>query len=233
MTDLLPVRMMPLGDMQVIKFTTALFSVSMSPIFLPIRFSWGKFVIACIQVVGNILVIQPPFLFAMDEEKHEQYPRYWLGVSISLGYTVLGAMCYILSFKLKDRLTVLHMLVFQFIGFIPSIPVTYALEMENRFFSNLNAWNLTLTDWLLLLAITVMTNIKIICIINAAILAEPAVPNSVRLVEIPFGIFLEAVLFHSTPTYLTLIGSAIVILAACGIATYDHIFVKQTEDTRL
>ena len=206
--------------MLVIKFTTVIFTVILSPLFLPPKFSPGKFFIACFQVVGNVLVIQPPLLFP-DDNKRENYPQYWLGFSIALGYALFSTISVIIIFRLKKHATLWHLLFWQSVGFAPSIPVLVAMGRENRIFTDFTT--ISPIDWLLIWGAVALFTIKLICIINASKLAEPVIPNSVRLVEIPVGIFLEAIFFTDTPNYLSVIGSIIVISSACVITCYDKI----------
>ena len=127
------------------------------------------------------------------------------------------------------------------LGIFPVLGVSYYLKMDFRLFSYkilvippLEFFILLLVAFLFSIKYSIHDNYKktlyvfkyfrLILIIFACKFAEPAIPSSVRTLEVPLGIATEAILFSIFPDLLTYIGTAIALICVISIACYDRIF---------
>ncbi len=88
--NLAAVQLMPLGDVLVIRFTSIVFTVIFAIFIIKTKPVIGKFVIVAVQVVGTVLVVQPPFIFGRGKETDSKY--YWLGFAVAIGGAALSGI---------------------------------------------------------------------------------------------------------------------------------------------
>lgn len=192
---------LPLGDVTTIHYTSPVFTALIAAYFLKEvsgRFVWaGSF----LSLAGVLLIAQPGFLFG-----ESGLPS--LAVAAALGGAVLSACAY--TFVRKLRQTDHHLVViywFCAIGFLLSLPLALPVAL----------WP-TPREWLLLLAVGVVTQIAQVFLTKGLQLEAAGKGTSIGYVQIVFAFLWGMAFFGDIPSVWTLAGVAVIIAGVMVVA---------------
>ena len=226
---------MPIGDLIVICFTAPVFSVLLDRIVLKRSFTLLSICLCFLIVIGDVLVIQPPFIFpkvesepnathdtqlseeSMSVEKHGEH--YFLGVALCL-YTaaaisvanVVGAKCNKMDISTSKLMLVsgCSSLILSLVStvFLPNRVLSdpQSLTTEAAVLLPVSATITMLAYWTITLAISITSNPTLIAIL--------------RSTEILISLVTESVWWNQLPGTLSLLGALLV--SACVLAMSAH-----------
>jgi len=247
------IQFMPIGDLIVISFCSPVFSVFLDRIVLKRPITFLAIFLCLLMVVGEVLVIKPPFIFGQSDgttedssslsstgnitsasDSHQEQIStdnglYYLGVLLSLYVAIAGAAANVLNAKC-DQLGVTTsqlMLVSGFSSLILSF--ISSIFILNRIL--VNPLSFTLKGAVLLPVSGVLTMIAYWTITLAvSITSHPTLINMLRSTEIILSLITECIWWSRLPTLLSLLGSLLV--AGCVICMTGHdSIIKRFQDT--
>jgi len=205
---------MPIGDLIVICFTAPVFSVFLDRIVLKRSFTLLSICLCFLIVIGDVLVIQPPFIFpkedsehnathdtqlseeSMSVEKHGEH--YFLGVALCL-YTaaaisvanVVGAKCNKMDISTSNLMLVsgCSSLILSLVStvFLPNRVLSdpQSLTTEAAVLLPVSATITMLAYWTITLAISITSNPTLIAILRSTEILISLVTESVWWNELP------------------------------------------------
>jgi len=221
---------MPIGDLIVICFTSPVFSVFLDRIILKKNITILSMLLCFFIVVGDVLVIQPPFLFkeenvgenetddAQRAKKHN--PNYYLGVALCL-YTagavsvanVLNAKCSKMKVSTPKLMLVsgISSVILSIISvlFLPNRVLTNPASLPTKSAALLPvSGSLTMVAyWTKTWAISIAGNATLIAML--------------RSTEILISLVTESIWWNEVPDTLSLLGALLVSLCVLGMAGHD------------
>ena len=190
---------LPLSLVTTLSFTTPLFVLLLSNIFLKESLGWHRILATCLGFVGILVIAQPTLAFNNS-------------VFLLIGSTILFASLDILNKKLliKDE-TLLSMLFFSALGTtVLSFPFV------------LSGW--VTPSWLDLMTLFFLgtgANLILYCLLKAFSYGDLSSLQPFRYVELLFSSALGFVLFGEWPTGSTLWGACFIIPATFYVAIYE------------
>merc|ERR1711872_246156 len=224
------IPLMPIGDVIVICFTAPVFSVFLDRIVLHKPLSFLSIFLCLFIVVGDILVVQPPFLFYQEPanlkeeksltEKHGEL--YFTGVALCLYTALSSAVANVVStqcFK-KNITTSDIMMVIGSSFFLLSIIST--IFLPNRLVSNPQIIPLKEALFLPVSAIMVMTGFWMMTL-AISITGQPTLVTMLRSTEILISIVTESLWWGQMPGFVSIIGSLLVTICVLGMAAKEDI----------
>ena len=224
--DLGAVRLMPLGDVLVVRYTSVVFTLIFTVIILRVKTVIGKFIVGAFQVIGTVLVVQPPFLFGSDDEdsKQAKHANYWVGFFIAIGGAACSGISFVLVAKLKDGATLIEMMLWQSLAFFIAVPITLILKMDNKIL--FQHQQVSLLELALFSGLALGFNLKVIFVVMASKMADPAIASSARTLEIPMVLLIEIFAFAIIPDLLTAVGTLIAVGCVILMACYERLFQR-------
>lgn len=193
---------LPLADSTVIHYTNPLFVAILAAIFLSERIGSRELAGVSISLVGVALITRPSFLFG-GESRLDLFP-----VSIALIGAFAAACAYTAVRALGETD---HPLVVVF--YFPLIATPLAIP---------TAWPVlswpTWSGWLLLLGVGVTTQIAQVLMTKGLHLEAAGRATSITYLQIVFAFIIGVVVFSETPTWGSLLGSALIIGSSIFVA---------------
>ena len=226
---------MPIGDLIVICFTSPVFSVFLDRVVLKRSFTILSVCLCLLIVIGDVLVIQPPFIFPAEYSEHnathdtqiseesrsveKHGEHYFLGVALCL-YTaaaisvanVVGAKCNKMDISTSKLMLVsgCSSLILSLVStvFLPNRVLSdpQSLTTEAAVLLPVSATITMLAYWTITLAISITSNPTLIAIL--------------RSTEILISLVTESVWWNQLPGTLSLLGALLV--SACVLAMSAH-----------
>ena len=225
--------MMPVGDMIIIIFSAPVFTVLMSRVILKRKITFLSFSICILIVVGDVLVVRPPFLFSDDYKERSSSnfdasvflhnvqshgSKYFIGVGlVTLGAFTSGVAYSVSALFIQkggtSNLLVLSNGLISFILSFAAMPV-----IENRIV--VNPATLTLKSWLCIFSVVLLHTLSYFQTTKAIALTDrPTLITVFRSLEIPFSLITESIWWSHIPPTLSIVG-ALLILVCVTIMTY-------------
>ncbi len=198
---------LPLADATALGFTQVLFVALVSKLFLSESVNLSRFITLIIGFVGVILVVQPSF-----ESASLLYTL--LGLAAAFGAAV-AVVCVRQMSKTESR-TVLLTYQAVFVGLIAFIPSLFVWQWP------------TVTQWLLLILVGVISSIAQWIGVTAYKLAEANVVANVEYAKIIYSLLFGYFLFSELPNTLALMGVLITITSA-ALPLLINLYKKRTD----
>jgi drug/metabolite transporter (DMT)-like permease len=197
------VTVLPLAEATVIHFTNPLFVAIAAPFLLGERVGPRELGGVVLGMIGVIFVAQPALLFGGAGVTLSP-----LGVGVGVLGAVFGASASIVVRKLRTE----HPLVVVFHFPLLVVPLTLPFVIP--------VWvTPTPREWLLLLAVGLVTQIGQLKMTEGLKLEPAARASAISYVQIVFSFGLGFALFHEVPTPLTWIGAALVAVGTLIVAS--------------
>jgi len=224
------IPLMPIGDVIVICFTAPVFSVFLDRIVLHKPLSFLSIFLCLFIVVGDILVVQPPFLFNKDSsnlkeekaltEKHGEL--YFTGVALCFYTALSSAIANVVSTQcFKKSITTSNiMMVIGSSFFLLSIIST--IFLPNRLITNPQIIPLKEALFLPVSAFMVMTGFWLMTL-AISITGQPTLVTMLRSTEILISIVTESLWWGQMPGFLSIVGSLLVTFCVLGMAAKEDI----------
>ena len=229
------IPVMPIGDIIVIVFAAPVFSVFLDRIVLKRLLTILSVSLCFLIVLGDVLVVQPPFIFgedtmnetslnADDEEpsqrKHGQY--YYVGVGLCVYGAAAGAVTNVFGAKCsqKNISSSQLMLVSGISSFLLSL--ISASFLPNRLLTS--PQSLSLKSAILLPVSAGITMVAYWTITLAiSITHHPTLISMLRSTEILISLVTEALWWNELPGTISLLGSLLVAACVLTMAAHDKI----------
>jgi len=227
------IPLMPIGDLIVISFTSPVFSVFFDRIVLKRTLTVLSICLCLFIVIGDVLVVQPPFIFGedndlnnttnssmmMETESEKQGNMYYLGVGLCVYAAASGALANVVGARCNkmDISTSQLMLASGFSSLLLSLVSTSFLP--NRLVTD--PLSLTLPAALLLPVSAIITMLAYWTITLAvSITRNPTLISMLRSTEILISLVTESIWWGKPPGTISLLGSLLV--AACVLSMAAH-----------
>jgi len=224
------IPLMPIGDLIVLCFTSPVFSLFLDRIIGKRFLTFLSILLCFLIVVGDILVVQPPFIFngtSVDPDGEENEVRhrgshYYLGVTLCLYGAIAGAVANVIGAQCNKRNISSSCLMLVSGSFSLVLSLTTSIFLTNRLISH--PADLSLKAALLLPASAALTMIAYWTITLAVSLTRhPTLISMLRSTEIIISQFTEAIWWHQLPGPLSLSGSLLVSACVLAMAAHDKI----------
>lgn len=233
------IPLMPIGDLIVISFSSPVFSVFLDRIILKRMMTFLSIGLCFLIVLGDILVVQPPFMFKEEDsnnnstddlletaedgpsqEKHGQY--YYVGVGLCFYIAVAGAASNVVGAqcnKMKISTSQL-MLVSGFSSLLLSLIST--IFLPNRLLTDPQSLSLKAAALLPVCGAITMVAYWTITL-SISITKRPTLISMLRTTEILISLVTESLWWNQLPGLLTLFGSLLVAVCVLTMTAHDHI----------
>jgi len=231
------ISLMPIGDLIVLAFTSPAFTVFLAFLILKQELTLLKIFLSFTIIGGDILVVQPPFIFGHQTSQEfvptnftdddfisiEEVPghntNYFIGAGLCIGAALAASTAQIYSTKLSsigvsNNILMLTAGTFNFLysfAFIPIIP--------NRL---LNGDGLSTNGYYILPVAAALTIGAFWCVTLALdYLRDPTLVGMLRSTEILFSLITESIYDNCLPNPISLTGSMVVLICVCCMALHD------------
>ena len=232
------IPLMPIGDLIVISFTSPVFSVFLDRIILKRIMTFLSIGLCFLIVLGDILVVQPPFLFKEEsnnnstdnlletaedgppQEKHGQY--YYFGVGLCFYAAAAGAAANVVGAQCNKMMisTSQLMLVSGFSSLLLSTVST--IFLPNRLLTDPQSLSLKAAALLPVCGAIAMVAYWLIAL-AISITKRPTLISMLRSTEILISLVTESLWWNQLPGLLSLFGSLLVAVCVLSMAGHDHI----------
>lgn len=206
---------MNIGDASAIIFSSPLITAILAAVFLKEKFTIFNLVATMVSFTGVVLVARPPFIFGTNEG--ESQFRFAIAGIAFVG--ALGNSFAILNIRKIGNRVDSYVITYYFsiVSFIVPL-IIFSITAAYRLPPCGNA------RWLLIL-IGVLGFLGQITFTRAVQLEKATLVAVIRTTDVIFGYILEIIIFHSTPTLLSIFGSLLVIAgsSALGIKKWCEI----------
>lgn len=243
------IQFMPIGDLIVISFTSPVFSVFLDRIILKRLLTFLSVGLCILIVIGDVLVVQPPFIFEEDSSLNgtdkyliqtveEDVPEerrgelYYLGAGLCLYAALAGAVANVVGAQCnKMSVSTSHlMLVSGFSSLILSFISSFVIE--NRLLTGILGFLGLVTDpgslsqkAAIMLPISAAITMVAYWTITLAvsITRHPTLISMLRSTEILISLVTESLWYSQLPGTLSLVGSLLVAGCVLSMAAHDQI----------
>jgi len=227
------IPLMPIGDLIVISFATPVFSVFLDRIVLKRVLTVLSITLCFLIVLGDVLVVQPPFLFKdkgsenqtsyedeQPRQKHGQY--YFLGVGLCLYAAAAGAVANVVGAKCNQmNISSSQLMLVSGISTL-LLSLISASFLPNRLLTS--PMSLSLKAAILLPVSAVITMVAYWTITLAiSITHNPTLISMLRSTEILITLVTEAIWWNELPGTTSLLGSLLVVGCVLTMAAHDKI----------
>ena len=212
---------MPFGDALTIIFTSPIFTMMISTVYLKERCKCFKVLCAVTLFVGVLFVLQPPILFnatgdgienSGDNKESSEY-SYYFGASMALVASVAGAFHYVIVGRLFKNSTTNSAMLLAFHGgfgaMLVIIPAAF-IDKNQSIFSK-NIFNLSGTIWIALLLVAVLGLIAFVAINLSLKYISPVYVSFIGVLEIVMAYVSQVLIFKTMPNLFGIMGSFIVV----------------------
>ena len=233
------IPLMPIGDLIVISFVSPVFSVFLDRIILKRSLTFLAMSLCLFMVVGEILVVQPPFIFGggsrennqtnnisqnhLDQEETDKHGIfYYLGVLLAFYVALAGAVSNVLNAKCNQmNISTSQLMLVSGISSL-LLSLVSSIFLPNRVVTN--PLSLPLRAAILLPVSAAMTMIAYWTITLAvSVTRHPTLINMLRSTEIIISLVTESLWWHQLPGTLSLLGSLLVAVCVVCMAAHDKI----------
>ena len=212
---------MQFGDALTIIFTSPIFAMMMSTVYLKESCKCFKVFSAMTLFVGVLFVLQPPILFNGKEDSESgggnntglNGRRYLFGVSMALIASLASAGHHVVVGRLfKNSTTNSAMLLAYHGGFGAMIVITPAVFLdENQSIFSKNIINLSGTIWIAILSVVLLGLMAFVSINLSLKYISPVYVSFLGVLQIVMAYVSQVLIFHTMPNLLGLTGSFIVV----------------------
>ena len=194
---------LPLADATVIQYTNPVFTALLAAVFISERLRRLDMVLILASLAGVVLMARPPFLFGGGGERLDL-----LAVSVALVGAVVSAAAYVTVRELRSTEDpVVIVFYFALIATAGSIPLTA-----------LDAVLPTAEEWLVLIAIGVVTQIAQVMMTRGLHLERAGRAMSVGYMQIVFAALWGVLFFAEMPDLWGVAGALVIVASTFGIA---------------
>jgi len=230
---------MPIGDLIVICFTSPVFSVFLDRIVNKRLFTILSISLCFFIIVGDILVIQPPFIFTKAEAPHNKNQsltteetrsdvkrgqNYYLGVALCFYAAMAASVANVVASKCSKLDISTSKLMFVCGCFSVFFSLVSTSFLTNRIVTNptslpieaavllpVSAFITMVAYWTFTLAISITGN--------------PTLIAMLRSTEILISLVTECIWWSQIPGSLSLVGTLLVFLCVISMAAHDKIIL--------
>jgi len=228
------IQFMPIGDLIVICFASPVFSVFLDRIVLKRALTFLSVFLCLLIIIGDVLVVQPPFLFGESASIHNSTQNstesviekhgdsYYLGIALcvygaaaqALG-NILGAHCN------KKNISTSHlMLVSGISSFLLSL--ISSIFISNRLLTAPQSLSFQAAILLPVLALLSMVAYWTITL-AVSVTRHPTLITMLRSTEIPISLVTESLWWNQMPGIISLVGSLLVTACVLSMSAHDNI----------
>ena len=247
------VLFMPLGDALTLIFSAPLSTMVTAAIFLGHRLRLFKITTGILLVIGTILVIKPPFLFAPEDDqssdilipknhslvtkfysnlyhqdKHDSL--YFIGVIIALSSAMADGFLNVAINFCKDVNSLVLLWWAGFGGLIVSLVSSTFDDKETIL--NTDIVNLDLYHWLAFFGMATAGIFSYFCMTKSLQMIDPTIVAFVRALEIVFAYVAQIAIMHQLPNLLAVIGGSCVLISVLAMAIQPKIIALIPEKIR-
>jgi drug/metabolite transporter (DMT)-like permease len=206
---------LPLADATVIQYSNPVFTALLAAAILGERLRRIEVLALAVSLSGVVLLAQPTFVFGGAA----RLPS--LGVSIALAAAVLSAGAYVTVRRLKDSDDPLVVVFWFPLIAVPGTAITMlaplALGLPNPGYR----WPVG-TEWLLLLAVGITTQIAQVAMTRGLHLEPAGRATMVSYLQIVFAFIWGAAFFGESLTWIGLAGATLVVSGTLVVARRRH-----------
>ena len=212
---------MQFGDALTIIFTSPIFAMMMSTVYLKESCKCFKVLCAVTLFVGVLFVLQPPILFNGKEDSESRGGTntglnghsYLFGASMALIASLAGACHHVVVGRLfKNSTTSSAMLLAFHGGFGAMIVITPAAFLdENQSIFSKNILNLSGTIWMAILSVALLGLMAFVSINLSLKYISPVYVSFLGVLEIIMAYVSQVLIFNTIPNLFGIIGSIIVV----------------------
>lgn len=185
---------LPLGDATVIHFMNPVLTGILAAFFLKERAEKKTWIGGLLSIVGVVVMTRPSFLFASGRLEAQD-------VLIAMLGALFAAAAYVSVRALrKTEAPMVVVFYFPLVAFPASIPTAYSTFL----------WP-TLSEWILLLIVGIMTQGGQVFMTNALHKTSAAKVTSISYLQIVFSFLWGMLFFNEHPDSLSLFGAAIIV----------------------
>ena len=217
---------MPLGDAMTIVFTSPVFTMVLSKVFLKDTCKLYKVICAMILFSGVILVLQPPLIFDqagvgndINISNSKESNKYYFGASMAFVSSIAGGFHYVIVGRLFKNSTTSSALLLTFYkgfgGLFILVPAAY-LDDNQRILST-NIVNISGRTWAILCTNAILGLIGFVTVDVSIQYIQPVYVNFVGVLEIVLAYIAQILVFSMVPNLFGIIGSIMVVLAICAL----------------
>jgi drug/metabolite transporter (DMT)-like permease len=217
---------MPFGDAMTIVFTSPIFAMILSKIFLNEPCSMYKTFSLISLTLGVMLVLQPPFIFGQSNRttdieiaKTKRGKEYYYGASLAFGSAIASALHCVSVGRLFRNSTSNSALLLAFYGGVGGLfvilPAAYVDKSQSVFSTNIV--NIMPRTWGLLLSVSMLGLIGFVAVNLSLKKIKPVYASFVGVSEIALAYICQVTIFHTVPSLCGIIGSIMVVITVCTL----------------
>ncbi|CAG7828486.1 unnamed protein product [Allacma fusca] len=206
-------RLLPLGDAATIIFSSPVFVMVMSHLWLREPCGFYRTLIVFLLVGGVVLITKPPFIFP-NQLDGEQETYNLLGYAAALCGTLFTAINIVVMRKCKD--VHFSVVVFQFSvwSLIISAAILFAI-------GELTVPSESIHDWILIFLVGIF-GLSGQCLVAVALTHEGAGRVAVtRSLDIVLAYVLQVIIFSEVPSWSSIVGAFMVMVCVIGMGVED------------
>ena len=245
------VRLMPLTDAAVIRYTFPIFAILTARFLLGVRINLFKLIFACGIFIGVGMVVKPASLLklwnqennltlsenqtalqqSIQENDTELGMEFLFGVTVAfVGACALGSFT-VFAKRLYKALKMNHIILSHGLGLLITTPVFLLTGVQNRFIANPNVLDIT-EAWPLAL-VTALFIAKANCMAYGLEISSPVLVSAVRSMEIVMVLLFETLYFQNAVDAWSIAGSITVLLCVLAISLLDYIVAKAQPEVQV
>lgn len=245
LTSFICVKLMPVPYAITLMFTTPLFTIMFSALFLNDKVSWIKAISGLGLMSGIVQVTQPSFIFkgnnsilkeVVEKENvtkdvtqevakdiitedtflNDSDDHYFIGALVALSSAVFMGAIYVITTKIKKEVTsVLQLLYMAMFALFISGFLPF-IDYTDHFFTS-KMTDITPYDWGLYVAVSCSGIFGFWLALMACRMIDPAIVSTLRTTEIVVAFLGQNILTNVAPELLKVSGAAFIILAALAL----------------
>jgi len=222
------IPLMPIGDLIVICFTSPVFSVFLERIVVKRPLTLLAISLCFLVVVGDVLVVQPQFLFGdkdstdykEDGEKRGEF--YFLGVALCFYAALCGAINNVSIAQCTKMNVSTNQLMLVSGTFSVALSLVAISFMDNRLIFSPQTLPLKAASLLPFSAILTIVAFWTITL-AVSLTRHPTLISMLRSTEILISLVTESIWWNHLPGLLSLFGSLLVAICVFSMAAHDKL----------
>jgi len=234
------IQLMPIGDLIVICFASPVFSVFLDRIVLKRAFTLLSLSLCLLIIIGDVLVVQPPFLFGDSDSIHnathnstksvmeKHGDSYYIGVALCLYTAAAAAVANVLSAHCnKKEISTSHLMLVSGISSL-LLSLISSIFISNKLLTAPQSFSLQAAILLPFLALLTMVAYWTITL-AVSVTRHPTLISMLRSTEILISLVTESLWWHQMPGICSLVGSLLVAACVLSMAAHDKIAIATKE----
>ena len=244
LSPILSVQLMPVPDAVTLMFTTPLFTMLFSALFLKDPINLVKAISGIVLTTGIVLITQPTFLFNQNhvilrEERSVSYTsgwnqydekdinpkelhrndddkHYFVGALIALSTAIFGAVIYVIITEIGNYITTTLQLMYMAIFALLISLFLPLVDETDRFFTS-KISDITAHDYALYVGISCSWIFAYWLAFSSCRIIHPTIVSTLRTTEIVVAFLVECIVTNVAPEFSKVLGATLVLLAALAL----------------